>query len=127
MTALVADSRAHIQANERLLYTSRHLIAASRRVLACPWFNISGASGETDASSSVRRLVRILLAGGALWPIRGRVTWAGYGSGHSCCVCGQPVTGSEVEYEVEDGSVKQPGCHFGCFVVWHEESQTFYE
>jgi hypothetical protein len=39
-------------------------------------------------------------------------------------VCGQPVGRSEVEYEVDDG---RPGCHFACFVVWHEESRAYTE
>jgi hypothetical protein len=125
MLTPVAVARACIESNERLLLATRHRLAVSRRCLYYPGLKIAGASGEADAQSSVRAIVRTLLASGALWPIRGKVTWAGYGSGQACCVCGKPVNGSQVEYEVDDGSRKLPGCHFACFVAWHEESETF--
>lgn len=126
MLALVAASQACIESNARMLLASRHLLKLSRRVLDHPRLKIRGGSGETDGESPVRGIVRTLLASGALWPICGRVQWAGYGTGQACCVCGQPVSGSQVEYEVEDGSSSRlTGCHFACFVVWYEESRTF--
>ena len=125
MAGMVASTRARIESNERLLLATRHLLAVSRRLLHHPGLTIAGGSGETDAQSSVRRIVRTLLGSGALWPIHGSVTWAGYGSGDACCVCGKPIKRSDVEYEVDDGGRKLPGCHFVCFVVWYEESRTF--
>ena len=103
-------------------YTHDGHVGSRRQSGSYPGLTIAGGSDEADASSSVRRTVRILLASGALRPLRGRVTWGGYGSGHACSVCGQPVGRSEVEYEVDDG---RPGCHFACFVVWHEESRAY--
>jgi hypothetical protein len=58
-----------------------------------------------------------------LVPVLGNVTWAGHGSGEVCCVCGNPVESSEVEYEVEHGERRSLRCHFPCFVAWQEESR----
>jgi hypothetical protein len=125
MTTLVATARACIEANERLLRATAHRLAVSRRLLYYPGLRIEGGSGETDGQPSVRAIVRVLLASGALWPIRGSIQWAGYGSGKACCVCGKPINRSQIEYEADDGSRRLPACHFACFVVWHEESRTF--
>jgi hypothetical protein len=127
MATPAAVARACIESNERLLRATRHRLGVSRRLLYHPGLTIAGGSDKADAPSSVRRTLRILLASGALRPLRGRVTWAGYGSGHACCVCGQPVGRSEVEYEVDDGRPKMMECHFACFVLWHEESLAFTE
>jgi hypothetical protein len=127
MIASVATARARVEQNERLLLSTRHRLRVSRRLLYCPGLTIRGGSGEADGQSSLRRTVRTLLASGALSPIRGSVHWAGYGSGHACCVCAKPIGSSDVEYEVHDGRPKMPGCHFRCFVVWHEESRSFSE
>ncbi len=125
MMEVVASTRARIETNERLLLATRHLLTVSRRLLYFPRLNIAGASGEVDGQSAVRRIVRMLLASGALWPVHGSVTWAGYGSGSACCVCAKPIKRSEVEYAVDDGGRQLPACHFVCFVVWYEESRTF--
>lgn len=124
MNALVADAKARVESNERLLHSTWHLLKVSWRRLYYPDLKIAGASGETDVQSAVRPIVRALLASGVLLPVKGRVTWAGYGSGKSCGVCGKPVNGSEVEYELDDGRSKMLGCHFACFVVWQEESRS---
>ena len=125
MRAPLANATACIEGNERLLLATWHRLKISRRCLYYPTLSIRGGSGDADVQSSIRRVVRERLASGVLWPIRGTVTWAGYGSGHACCVCGKPINGSQVEYEVENGLRKLPGCHFACFVIWHEESRTF--
>ena len=72
----------------------------------------------------MNEIARALLDCGELFPIRGNVAWAGYGSGQTCCVCRKPVQGSEVEYEVEEGQRRLGGCHLECFVAWQEESQS---
>jgi hypothetical protein len=48
---------------------------------------------------------------------------AGYGSGSKCNGCDQPVTRTQVEYDIED-----PGSgtahlilHLGCYVLWQIE------
>jgi hypothetical protein len=81
----------------------------------------SGVPGEADPG--LNEIARALLAGGNLAPIRGDVTWAGHGSGGTCCVCGKAVKSSEVQYEVEDEGRRSIGCHFPCFIAWQEESR----
>jgi hypothetical protein len=127
MSTPVAAARACIESNEWLLLATRHRLVISRRLLYYPGLQLAGGSDRPDGQAFVRRLVRLRLASGALSPLRGRVMWAGYGSGQTCCVCGQPVGRSQVEYEIDDGRSKMMGCHFACFFVWHEESRALTE
>jgi hypothetical protein len=113
----LTESRALIVANRAMLAVTRHRIAASRRSLN-PFFGVSGG-----ADARLNEIARALLGCGSLAPIRGNVTWAGHGSGGTCCVCGEAVTGSEIEYEIEDGERRSLGCHFLCFIAWQEESR----
>lgn len=47
---------------------------------------------------------------------------AGYGSGHTCRACDQPITRDEVEYEVDDYRDGSPlSFHLGCHVIWQIE------
>jgi hypothetical protein len=47
---------------------------------------------------------------------------AGYGSGHTCRACDQPITRDEVEYEVDDYRDGRPlSFHLGCHVIWQLE------
>ncbi len=80
---------------------------------------------DRDRYVSLAQVVRTKLTAGSLAPLRSKVAWAGNGSGKACGVCGKPVSGSEVEYEVEQGGRRATGCHFACFVVWKEESRSF--
>lgn len=100
MTTTVARTRQSVEANKRRLLDTRHLIRLSRRVLDHPEWRISGASDAAE-HSVLDAIVRAMLNAGTLRPLRSRVAWAGHGSGKTCCVCGQPVRGSEVEYEVD--------------------------
>ncbi len=125
MVTPAVAARACIESNERLLLATRHRFTVSRRLLYYPGVKIAGGSGDADALSALRATVRGLLVSGALWPIQGGVQWAGYGSGKACSVCGKPIGCSQIEYEVDDGGLKHPVCHFACFVVWHDESKTF--
>jgi len=48
---------------------------------------------------------------------------AGYGSGSNCRGCDQPVTPTQIEYDIEDhsnGSVRLT-LHRGCYVLWQIE------
>lgn len=125
MAASLAVARACIESNERLLAATRHRLEVSRRLLYYPRVPIAGGSGDPDVQSPLRTTVRRMLASGSLWPIHGNVQWAGYGSGNACSVCGRPIGRSQVEYEVDDGGLERPVCHFACFVAWHEESRMF--
>lgn len=68
-------------------------------------------------------VVRAMLTTGELVPLRVRAAWAGMGSGKACCVCEKPVKDTELEYEAEPIRQRLAGCHFGCFMVWQEESR----
>lgn len=47
---------------------------------------------------------------------------AGYGSGHACVACDQPITDIQIEYEVQDDRDRSRlSFHFGCYVVWQLE------
>jgi len=85
---------------------------------ANPFFGV-----PVEAAPGLNEIARALLACGNLAPIRGDVTWAGHGSGGTCCVCGKAVKSSEVQYEVEDEERRSIGCHFPCFIAWQEESR----
>ena len=118
---MLTSSLHRIESNRRLLRESDYLIAASRRLLN-PAFTLSGAAMAPEPL--IREIVRALLQSGDLPPLTGTVAWAGKGTGKMCCVCGEPVNGSEVEYEPEDGKRLTPGCHLPCFLVWQDESRA---
>ena len=124
MTTLLVATRQHVEANNRRLAETRHLIRLSRRILNHPMLNISGASDAND-HLALDGVVRALLTAGTLKPLRSEVAWAGNGSGKACCVCGKPVEGSDIEYEADDGGARVAGCHLACFVVWQQVSRTF--
>jgi len=47
---------------------------------------------------------------------------AGYGCGDVCVACDQPISDTQIEYEVEDDRNGRPlSFHFGCYVVWQLE------
>jgi len=55
-------------------------------------------------------------------PVR---TWAGYGTGATCNVCGLAVNVHDIEYEVElltDGSVRTLRFHLKCYRIWETQS-----
>ena len=47
---------------------------------------------------------------------------AGYGAGNVCAACDQPVTATQVEYEVQAGDPLLR-FHLGCYVLWQIECQ----
>ena len=56
-------------------------------------------------------------------PVR---TWAGYGTGANCNVCGLAVNVHDIEYEVElfttQGSVRTLRFHLKCYRIWEAQS-----
>ena len=55
-------------------------------------------------------------------PVR---TWAGYGTGALCNLCGIAVNVHDIEYEVElltDGSVRTLRFHLKCYRIWETQS-----
>jgi hypothetical protein len=73
-------------------------------------------------NGALRLLVRQLLENGRLPVILPKQIAAGYGSGRVCAACDEPITSTQVEYEVDDcpngGRLR---FHMGCHVVWQLE------
>ncbi len=77
---------------------------------------------ESRLRDELRRRVRQYVEGGRLPMTVPRQVAAGYGSGHMCAACDEPITSIQVEYEVDDcpGGVRlrfHPHCHS----VWQLE------
>jgi hypothetical protein len=49
--------------------------------------------------------------------------WAGRGIGHNCSVCGTPIPGTEIEYEIR-ASGADLFAHVPCFDLWAEEASA---
>jgi hypothetical protein len=62
-------------------------------------------------------------------PLRtGCAVLAGPGCGHTCALCGQPITPHEVEYEIQAiGASHGLRFHFECESIWSQESQRLSE
>lgn len=72
--------------------------------------------------SALRHHVRELIENGRLPVMLPHEVHAGYGSGRICAACGERITPSQVEYEVEDsGSDTRLRFHVGCHLVWQVE------
>jgi hypothetical protein len=55
--------------------------------------------------------------------------WAGYGKGHLCDGCGQPVSETDIEYELEfslSATQRIVRLHRVCCVVWNIERVAQY-
>ena len=48
---------------------------------------------------------------------------AGYGDGSACRLCGQPITKTEIEYELTDSTFTRDGTrlHLWCHTAWQME------
>ena len=118
--ALLEQMRTSTRVNRALVSASRYRIAASRRRLN-PWFAFAGGSDGDD----LRAMVRARIATGALFPIHGTRTWASYGEDNPCIVCKDPITRTQVEYEVVSASSEATvRAHLRCYMMWKEESQA---
>jgi len=118
----LADSRACVESNRRLLSESRYRVAATRRRLN-PAFGVSGGS---PGNGVLRTTVRERLGSGSLFPLPRRVEcWGGPSSGQVCVVCLKEIAKGLPEYVTNGG----PGdgnvfAHVICYLVWKEESQV---
>jgi hypothetical protein len=71
---------------------------------------------------SLRQLIRERIVNGQLPGIIPKQISGGYGSGKACAACDQPITSTQIEYEVEDEpNGRLLNFHFGCHVVWQLE------
>jgi hypothetical protein len=72
--------------------------------------------------TALRLRVRHLIDNARLPVMLPRQISAGYGSGHICDACDQPIIRTQIEYEVEDyREGRRLRFHFGCHVVWQLE------
>jgi len=70
----------------------------------------------------LRVRIRRLIEQGVLPVMVPKQIAGGYGSGHLCVGCERPITGTQVEYEVEDcRDGRSLRFHLGCHVVWQIE------
>lgn len=78
------------------------------------------ASQLRDQELRVR--IRRLIEEGVLPVMVPKQIAGGYGSGHPCVACEKPITGTEVEYEIEDcRNGRRLKFHLGCHVMWQIE------
>ena len=72
--------------------------------------------------TALRMSVRQRIEHGLLPSVRPRQIAAGYGSGHFCVVCDDPISNQQVEYEVEDtGTGRRLLFHSDCHALWQSE------
>ena len=72
--------------------------------------------------AALRLRVRQRLEEGRLPLIIPEYILGGYGSGRVCIACDQPITSTQIEYEVEDDrNGRRLSFHLGCHVVWQLE------
>jgi hypothetical protein len=72
--------------------------------------------------TALRLRIRELIEDGHLPVIVPKQIGAGYGSNQLCAACAQPITKTQIEYDVTDyHHRKRLYFHMGCHVVWQLE------
>ena len=72
--------------------------------------------------TALRMRIRALIEEGRLPVMLPKQILAGYGSGRVCVACDRPISGTQVEYEIEDDrNGHRLSLHLGCHVVWQIE------
>jgi len=72
--------------------------------------------------AALRLRVRERIENGLLAVMVPETIIGGYGSGHVCVACDQPITSDQFEYEVNDyRDGKRLSFHLGCQVAWQIE------
>jgi hypothetical protein len=77
---------------------------------------------------SLREKARATIENGKLPRRRPDRTWGGPGVGAPCTVCGDPVTSSQIEFEIQftqdgSGGLDKFHVHIRCFAAWEFERQ----
>ena len=49
---------------------------------------------------------------------------AGNGDGQSCACCDRPITGTEIQYDMQVSDGRALPMHLHCYEVWRDESLT---
>lgn len=72
--------------------------------------------------TALRLRIRERIENGQLPVMVPKQIQGGYGSGNPCVACDQPITSSQIEYDVKDEQTgRRLSFHFGCHVVWQLE------
>ena len=69
----------------------------------------------------IRDRIRQMLETGALPCDEAEKIWAGRGNGSHCVACAEPISASEVEFEVDIHSGLTLRLHRSCHALWREE------
>ena len=75
-------------------------------------------------NAEVLRLVLSKIADGALPSVRVEKVWAGYGTGHRCYGCDQPIDRTEIETEIDLAGALLLRLHRRCFAMWQRELES---
>ncbi len=78
---------------------------------------------ESQLRNELRRRVRERIEFGQLPVMMAKQVAAGYGSGRVCAACDEPITSTQVEYEVDDcrDGYRLLRFHPGCHSLWQLE------
>ena len=78
---------------------------------------------------ALRRLAREAIGAARVPAGPPKGTWGGSGTGMACDVCGLPIPGHEIEFEVEfsqeEGRTHSYHLHGRCFAAWEFERHAF--
>jgi len=124
LTQLVEQSTALCRDNQRMLRTSRSLIAVNRRRLN-PYWGVSGSSDD-DVHGALLKSVQERLECRAL-PSAPDKVWAGNGTGQTCIICTKTIYSDEIENEAVvsgDGVAITLWAHLGCLDVWRRATRA---
>ena len=70
----------------------------------------------------VRQRIRAMLDSGEMPCDQPEKLWAGRGTGSHCAACGETISSTEIEYEVQLASTTLR-LHRVCHTLWHDECQ----
>lgn len=74
-------------------------------------------------AGAIRSRVRLIVAAAELLCDEREKAWAGRSTGDACVACGDAISASEIEYEVEFGGIILR-LHRPCYVIWRAECEA---
>lgn len=114
----ISRSRALISGNQALLRTTRHRLAASRRMLNRA-FGLSGGRVSPE-EEALRDAIRERLLAGELFWASGH-SHIRRGTGRECAVCGKVIGSDAIERQVTGPRTTRSAiAHEDCWVLWRD-------
>ena len=114
----IARARRCISGNDSLLHSTRHRIAASRRLLNRA-FGLSGGGGAPEDPVLRERIRARLLTGELFWASGD--SHVRRGTGRPCAVCGQGIAREGIERQVTGPrDTRSAIAHEECWLLWRE-------